>query len=99
MSFERKIHSTQMRFERKVRKVLHKEGRWELLDATDNSFNVGPLQWESVIRHHCLRAPGSPYWMLLEKSTTPTRCYYCKSNMPVAIICLFKLQNWERIKP
>ena len=93
------MHSTQMRFERKEQRVLHKEGNWELLDATKNRFNVGPREWQSVIRHLCPHTPSSPYWMLLEYSDSRTFCTYCKEDMPVGIVCLFKLQNWESIRP
>ncbi len=84
---------------RKPRRVLFEEGNWELLDATENKFNVGPREWQSVIRHHCPKARGSPYWMLLEWSWSPTICTYCKEDMPVGIVALFKLQNWEIIRP
>lgn len=88
-----------IRFERKEQKVLHQEGNWKLLDATENRFNAGPLGWQSVIRHDCPKTKGSPYWMLLECSTSLTICTYCKEDIPVGIVGLFKLQNWERIRP
>ncbi len=88
-----------MRSDHKPRKVLFEEGNWSLLDATERRFNTGPREWQSVIKHHCPNTPGSPYWMLLEWVWSPTRCVYCKENMPEGIVCLFKLQNWEIIRP
>jgi hypothetical protein len=78
-------------------KLLHKDGDWQLLDATDGRYNVGQRAWQSVIKHWC-HSKGSPYWMLLEHASTPTCCVYCKTAMPDSIVALFKLQNWECIR-
>ena len=82
--------------------VLHKEGNWELLDATRNRFNVGApgLGWQSVIKHMCKRAKvkGSLYWMLLEYANAPTVCVYCREPMPDSIVVMFKFMNWECIR-
>ena len=77
---------------------LHVEGKWELLSALDNRFNVGQRGWQSVIKHYCSSVNGSPYWMLLEYATTPTVCAYCGVDMPESIVALFKLQNWDVIR-
>ena len=76
--------------------VLYTEGKWELLDATHNRFNVGIRGWQSVIKHRC-DTSGSPYWMLLERPDTPTVCVYCSLPMPAGIVALFKLQNWDSL--
>lgn len=80
--------------------ILHTEGRWELQDATNNRFNVGGRGWKSVIKHNCNSkvVSGGPYWMLIERTQDPTKCVYCLEPMPVGIVCLFKLQNWECIR-
>ena len=74
---------------------LHREGKWELLDATNDRYNVGQRGWQSVIKHYCPTIMGSPYWMLLEWHDSPTICTYCKEEMPLSIVCLFKLHNME----
>ena len=79
-------------------KRLYYEGKWELLDATMNRFNVGQRGWQSVIKHYCPNINGSPYWMLLEWHNTPTRCNYCNEEMPASIVCLFKFQNMEAMR-
>jgi hypothetical protein len=79
-------------------KVLFKEGDWMLLDTQHGrAYNTGPRGWQSVIKHWCI-LNGSPYWMLLERHDTPTRCVYCKVDMPDSIVCLFKLQNEEAMQ-
>ena len=77
---------------------LYAEGKWEILDATNNRFNVGQRGWQSVIKHNCSNINGSPYWMLLEWHSTPTRCNYCDEEMPPSIVCLFKLQNMDAMR-
>ncbi|KKL11717.1 hypothetical protein LCGC14_2542990 [marine sediment metagenome] len=81
-------------------KVLHTEDNWELLDATTGRYNTGRpgRGWQSVIKHHCSNINGSPYWMLLECHSTPTRCNYCNEEMPPSIVALFKLQNMEAMR-
>ena len=75
--------------------VLHEEEGWQLLDATNDRYNVGQRGWHSVIKHYCPNINGAPYWMLLEQHSTPTRCNYCDEEMPPSIVCLFKFQNME----
>ena len=91
-----------MRSTRQPSIVLHKEGRWELLDAAKNRFNVGNpgRYWQSVIKHWCTPSmvEGSPYWMLLEYANTPTVCIYCKEPIPDSIVVMFKFMNWECIR-
>ena len=78
--------------------VLHTEGKWELVDATNNKYYTGVLDWQSVIRHYCDALNLSyPYWMLLERAGDPTRCEHCRTPIPESIVALFKLQNWEYI--
>ena len=78
-------------------KILFKEGKWQLLDATNGRYNVGTRGWQSVIKHWC-DVQGSPYWMLIERHDAPTRCVYCKEAMPDSIVALFKLQNEESMR-
>ena len=79
--------------------VLHTKDSWELLDATTNRFHTGVGRgWQSVIKHHCDKLQGAPYWMLLEWHSTPTRCNYCSEEMPASIVCLFKLQNMDAMR-
>ena len=88
-------------------KVLHSEEGWELLDATTGwelldattgRFNTDVRGWQSVIKHYCANINSAPYWMLLERHSTPTTCAYCKEDMPAGIVALFKLHNMETIK-
>lgn len=79
--------------------VLHTEEGWELLDATTGRYNLGAKRgWQSVIKHYCANINGSPYWMLIERHSTTTRCNYCNEEMPASIVCLFKFQNMEAMR-
>lgn len=83
---------------RRVEKVLHQDGSWKLLSTETTWVLVSCQGWQSVIKHHCGALKGSPYWMLLEHATSPTKCAYCHEQMPEGIVALFKLQNWEVIR-
>lgn len=82
----------------RVEKVLYEEGTWRLMSTENNAYLAAHEGWKSVIRHYCSNVSGIPYWMLLEYADSPTQCTYCCQTMPVGIVALFKLQNWDVIK-